>query len=339
MKKSELLNVPKHHRLFVFNYVNLIFSALHECDLKECSEKKILLIEKYFKDFLPLRLDTFSNFPIGQQHIVEIYKVLLDEFPKEEHFLRIHTLARFCPNMQHRLLELLITSNAQLSGALEELSFYYNLINPTHYFQIKKDELILSSKYPELTYDMASMYFEMTWIADRLHDIFKSKKIEFNDLIQSENSLRFKLPKNEFKNKSFKPDSNMKKMLERQANDTLKQLFGFDHKSISGKKLPSAVHFIIKNLQNNKITITDLALNLGLSERTLQRRLEEENISFTMLIQFIKVEMAKQMLEVPSLKITEIAQGLGYSESSAFTRSFKKNEGISPLKYRKKFLN
>ena len=336
MKKSELLNVPKQHRLFVFNYVNLIFSALKEYDRKECSEKKMGLITEYFEDNLPLRLDSFSNFPLGQKHIFQIYKILLDDSPKEEHLIRMHMLARFCPRNQHRLLELLLSSHKTLADALEELSIYYNLINPTHFFHTKKNEVILTAKYPELTYDKVTMYFELTWVAERLHQLFKSKRVEFEDFNYSDNSLSFILDKNELKNKSLKPDSNLKKMLEKQAQDTLKQLFGFDHNSVRGEKLPHAVQYIIRNMQNSKINLEDLATHLRLSERTLQRRLEEEEISFTVLIQFIKVEMAKQMLEVPTMKI---AQNLGFSESSAFTRSFKKNEGISPLKYRKKFMN
>ena len=74
-----------------------------------------------------------------------------------------------------------------------------------------------------------------------------------------------------------------------------------------------------------------------MSERTLQRIYDRGNTSFSQILQHIRSEVAKQMLEVPNIRVTSIAQHLGYSESSSFNRAFKKWEGISPLTYRKKY--
>jgi AraC-like DNA-binding protein len=73
---------------------------------------------------------------------------------------------------------------------------------------------------------------------------------------------------------------------------------------------------------------------LGMSERTLHRRLEEEGASFTGLLDELRRELAVLYLGEPRLAVYEVALLLGYSEPSAFFRAFKRWTGRTPQEHR-----
>jgi AraC-like DNA-binding protein len=78
-----------------------------------------------------------------------------------------------------------------------------------------------------------------------------------------------------------------------------------------------------------------VAKRLGLSERSLVRRLREEGTSFTELLGDIRTEMAREFLAQPEISLSEISWMLGFSEQSAWTRAFKRATGKSPSAWRK----
>jgi AraC-like DNA-binding protein len=73
---------------------------------------------------------------------------------------------------------------------------------------------------------------------------------------------------------------------------------------------------------------------LGMTARTLQRRLQDEALGFTALVDEVRLAMARRYLADPSLSIAEVSFALGYSEPSAFTRAFKRWSGRAPAEYR-----
>lgn len=77
-----------------------------------------------------------------------------------------------------------------------------------------------------------------------------------------------------------------------------------------------------------------IAQRLGLSERTLQRRLADEGVAFTTLVDETRTELARLHLSDPKLAVFEVAFLLGYSEPSAFNRAFKRWTGQSPSQFR-----
>ncbi len=85
-------------------------------------------------------------------------------------------------------------------------------------------------------------------------------------------------------------------------------------------------------------TLEQVADNLNISSRTLQRKLKEENQTFKSVLNEIKKQWAKDYLQNPSLSIKEISYLLDYSEPSAFVRSFKKWTGKSPNSYRSELI-
>jgi AraC-like DNA-binding protein len=77
-----------------------------------------------------------------------------------------------------------------------------------------------------------------------------------------------------------------------------------------------------------------IARRLGLSERTLQRRLAEEGVAFATLVDETRTELARLYLSDPKLAVFEVAFLLGYSEPSAFNRAFKRWTKQSPSQFR-----
>ncbi len=77
-----------------------------------------------------------------------------------------------------------------------------------------------------------------------------------------------------------------------------------------------------------------VAQALCLSERTLQRRLQEEGGSFQQLLDDTRRDLAEQYLAQPDLAPLEIAYLLGFADPSNFYRAFKRWFGVTPGEYR-----
>jgi AraC-like DNA-binding protein len=80
-------------------------------------------------------------------------------------------------------------------------------------------------------------------------------------------------------------------------------------------------------------SIKDVAANFNLSVRTLQRKLEEEGISFQYIADQARKQLALKYLKSGEHQIKEISYMLGYNELSAFTRAFKRWTGTPPTSY------
>ncbi|MEK5054927.1 helix-turn-helix domain-containing protein [Niallia sp. FSL K6-0212] len=103
--------------------------------------------------------------------------------------------------------------------------------------------------------------------------------------------------------------------------------------------ITETVKWIMKrSLTGGRPDIPAIASELGLSDRTLQRRLTEEGTSFKHLLTKVRHEQAKEYLADPSLDIKEVAFLIGYEDQSSFYRAFHLWEGTTPLKWRTEYL-
>jgi AraC-like DNA-binding protein len=87
-------------------------------------------------------------------------------------------------------------------------------------------------------------------------------------------------------------------------------------------------------LSGGRPDIPAVARELGVSERTLQRRLGSEGNSFQLLLNAVRQERARELLANSALDIDEVAFMLGYGDQSSFFRAFRQWEGETPSSWR-----
>jgi AraC-like DNA-binding protein len=92
---------------------------------------------------------------------------------------------------------------------------------------------------------------------------------------------------------------------------------------------------IIDQLPSGKVTDKTVARKLYMSPRKLQRQLRSEDTTYATLLNEVRQDLARRYLREQDISLTEIAFLLGFSESSAFSRAFKRWMGVSPSEYRK----
>lgn len=89
-----------------------------------------------------------------------------------------------------------------------------------------------------------------------------------------------------------------------------------------------------RRLASGRPEVSAIAADLGLSERTLQRRITEEGATFRELLMEARKEMGRQLLSDANADIDEVACLLGYQDASSFYRAFRDWEGITPSRWR-----
>ena len=99
--------------------------------------------------------------------------------------------------------------------------------------------------------------------------------------------------------------------------------------------LPDQVKIVLRRrLASGKPELVDLAEALGLSERTLQRRISDAGTSFRQLLEASRQELGRDMLATGAHGVDEIAYLLGYQDTSSFYRAFREWEGVTPRQWR-----
>ena len=113
----------------------------------------------------------------------------------------------------------------------------------------------------------------------------------------------------------------------------------FAHVGRSSQGIPadftSTVREIIGSYRHDRwLTLSEFSDCVDIPLRTIQRRLAEENTSFSDLSIRMRVEAAISLLEDPARPVTEIAMDLGFSTPSNFARAFRSITGFSPNRFR-----
>ncbi len=90
---------------------------------------------------------------------------------------------------------------------------------------------------------------------------------------------------------------------------------------------------VVEFLATGNVAIKFVARKLGMSERTLARRLDEEGVSFKGIVNGVRQELSMKYLRDPKLSLIDTAFLLGYSTQSAFNTAFKRWTGKTPKEY------
>lgn len=105
---------------------------------------------------------------------------------------------------------------------------------------------------------------------------------------------------------------------------------------VAGNKLVFDVEQLITDALPSGIpSIHLIAGHVGMSNRTLTRRLSAAGVTYRDLIKKMQEKVAVHLLKNSSRSIGEIAFETGFSEQSAFNRAFKRWTGLSPVEFRK----
>lgn len=103
-----------------------------------------------------------------------------------------------------------------------------------------------------------------------------------------------------------------------------------------GADLVEQVRAVLGRLLNGEEPgIGEVSRVLGLSERSLQRKLGEAGTSFAELLTRARREIARERLAKTDIDLAELSFVLGFSDPNSLHRAFKRWEGMTPLEYRR----
>jgi AraC-like DNA-binding protein len=106
-------------------------------------------------------------------------------------------------------------------------------------------------------------------------------------------------------------------------------------KMCSGGGVAANVKRLLLQRPTRLADLREAALGLGLSERTLERRLAEEDTSFSAVQLEVRMTMAGDYLRSTTLEIAAIGRLLGYRDDSSFSRAFRRHFGRTPSAWRR----
>ena len=93
-------------------------------------------------------------------------------------------------------------------------------------------------------------------------------------------------------------------------------------------------NLIAEEFRGGEASLERVADRLGLTPRTLQRKLQELGTSYNDVLDQLRRQLAIRYLREPRMAICEVAYLLGFSESSSFHRAFKRWTGLTPKDFR-----
>jgi AraC-like DNA-binding protein len=149
-------------------------------------------------------------------------------------------------------------------------------------------------------------------------------------------SIRFGAPKNELYLASStlelplrENDPDIGKYLDARAKVLLDSLEG-------GRSFENDVRAKIdEELVNGSPALSGVAKRLGMSRRTLQRRLAEQDLSFAGLVDDVRRKTALGLMASPQFAVSEVAALTGYLDAPSFRAAFVRWTGRTPREYRK----
>jgi AraC-like DNA-binding protein len=124
-------------------------------------------------------------------------------------------------------------------------------------------------------------------------------------------------------------DPNLSAVLDRHMRDLLARL-------PTGARFADRVRrALLEVFRAGPPSLEQLAKRLGVSERTLQRRLSEESTTLQLITDEVRHELSLEYLRDRTLSVGDVGQRLGYSSLAAFSRAFRRWRGVSPAAHRR----
>ncbi len=91
---------------------------------------------------------------------------------------------------------------------------------------------------------------------------------------------------------------------------------------------------IKQNIGSRYCNLEGACRRMGMHPRSLQRALHEHGVTFKELLGDVRQELAEEYIRDSEISVLELAELLGYSNASAFSRAFKQRTGLSPQNWK-----
>jgi AraC-like DNA-binding protein len=160
-------------------------------------------------------------------------------------------------------------------------------------------------------------------------DVTEHERIFRSPLLFGRSSTALVLPREALDLPLAEADPGLLSLLERQIHELVARLPQGESVGDRARRL------LAGELSGGEPTVETIARRMRMSPRTLHRRLKEEGGSFRAMLDGLRRDMAARLLAEDQMPIAEAAFLLGFSEASAFHRSFKRWTGRTPAEYRR----
>ncbi|MEO0468679.1 MAG: AraC family transcriptional regulator ligand-binding domain-containing protein [Bacteroidota bacterium] len=144
---------------------------------------------------------------------------------------------------------------------------------------------------------------------------------------QTQNAIQYRT--RDLEMRTAKADASINRFLVERVEEATRGI------EVSSSRISTDVQELIRDALPSGIpSISKLGRHMGMSSRTLTRRLAENGVSFRELVRKTQEEVSRDLLRHSNRNMAEIAFQTGFSEQSAFSRAFKRWTGQSPIEYR-----
>ncbi|MBB6520886.1 helix-turn-helix domain-containing protein [Pseudoteredinibacter isoporae] len=298
---------------------------------------------------LGLSFSELSTLELKYSDYLEFLNVSAEFYQRR--FLAIE-LAALMDDRDFGVLNYMLRSASNLAMLIELLKKYLALISPAAEIQLLDDKECFVLTYshpgipPEISYqDTEGTVVQLITIFQNVLDdehwlpkkvFFQHKALSDDDAdrfpcggqVQFEQSVSgIYFEKSLMERRVESADPRLLEILEASA---LEALEAYSHNSL----LSALKTVITAAVPRQELDVNSVAKELGMSRRTLSRRLKNLGTSFTEVKESILMQLACKSLSHSSTSISLIAQTLGYSDASAFNRAFRRVNHCSPREYR-----
>jgi AraC-like DNA-binding protein len=218
----------------------------------------------------------------------------------EDHGETVHLVRRYAPDCYTRLL------------APAEFSFANVVI---------RSRLALGTHLCPLSVRFAAPAPSNDAVYRRLFGCPVHFDVEFSALVLDKSS--FSLP-------MLRPEPELSRILERHAEQLINQL------PTESDVVGRVRHAISAALRDGEVSVALTAQKLGMSVRTLQRRLRDGGQTFDDVYDDTRKQLARRYLGDPGISIQETAHLLAFGDVRGFYRAFRRWEDCTPAEYRQK---
>jgi AraC-like DNA-binding protein len=106
-------------------------------------------------------------------------------------------------------------------------------------------------------------------------------------------------------------------------------------KRVGDREIIQKVKFTIRNIPFRELSLEIIADRMHMSPRTLRRQLHAQGVSFKILFESERKNIALKRIKRQDISLEKLADLLGYNSASSLSRAFKRWFGVSPNHYKK----